>query len=239
MREGYFTGPRKRRGVSRRAICCGFGPALLGVSGCTLKEEGYRYRLSIEVEVGGRRYVGQGVRELIAREVIGLPNAWTVYHTETLGDAIWIEAPGAPTLFILLRQAIYGTGDAWDPTPFLGRGKIGFYERFVDVPLLGPVRGRVAIPLTDLPTIVVFDDVADKSTMRLVLPGEVASVLGSGARIVGAWIERTSDPVTRGIEAKLPCLAPLLADPNVRGRQVTVPGELTFNVPDFRRSPLG
>jgi len=212
----------------RRVVLGGLSTlSAIGLAGCALKDESYRYRLSLAVSVGGRSYVGQGVREFVSREVIAFPNIGPVYNQATVGDAIWIESAGGTTLFVLLRQAVYGPGGIWDPTPYLGRGKSSAFTPSAP-------QGRVAVPLRDFPTIVVFGDPADKSTMQLVLPEQIASVLGGGnARVLGAWVERTSDPVTRGIEAKLPCLAPLMADPKVRGLRVVVPGQLTFNVPDF------
>lgn len=228
MGEGDLADRREDSGLRRRTVLVGgVGLAALGATGCTLKDESYRYRMSIEVEISGQRYVGQGVREFLSRDVIAFPNPGSTYNNATLGDAIWIDVPGAATLFVLLRQAIYGSGDIWDPGPFLGRGGNGIFG------LRAKAQGRVWVPAQDLPTIVVFDDVSDSTTMRLVHPGQVKRVLGSDAYISNAWIERTSDPVTRGIEAKLPCLVPLVADPKVRGRMVTIPGELTFNVPDF------
>jgi hypothetical protein len=70
-----------------------------------------------------------------------------------------------------------------------------------------------------IPVLAMFADPADPSTMRTVPPDHLASVLGNGFRLRGVSAEVVpngfwpvdfggvlGEPVTRGIEAKLPWL---------------------------------
>jgi hypothetical protein len=81
------------------------------------------------------------------------------------------------------------------------------------------IRGVVPVTGELIPVLAAFADPADPSTMRTVPPDNIASVLGNGFRLHGVSAEVVpngfwpvdfggvlGEPVTRGIEAKLPWL---------------------------------
>jgi hypothetical protein len=53
---------------------------------------------------------------------------------------------------------------------------------------------------------VTISDVNNANSVRVVWPDEFEAVFGPGYRFKRAWIELTKDPVTRGIEKRLPFL---------------------------------
>jgi hypothetical protein len=55
----------------------------------------------------------------------------------------------------------------------------------------------------DIPTLVIFSDLNDPITARIVRPEELPQVFGEGVRFIRAYVEMTTDPVSRTIEAKL------------------------------------
>jgi len=60
-----------------------------------------------------------------------------------------------------------------------------------------------------LPLLVTFTDLDDPKGARVVPPNNLPRAFGPfgpGVRLMRAWIEMTSDPLTRGIERKLPRL---------------------------------
>jgi hypothetical protein len=103
-----------------------------------------------------------------------------------------------------------------------------------------------ALPFKDLPVLVRFRDPSDPTSVEIVDPLNLAASFGPGVMLKSAFVEITDDPVTKGIEAKLPWLAsskvsPSLfprPDPKLGPRTVseTPPAEdLQYN--DFRRLP--
>jgi hypothetical protein len=76
-----------------------------------------------------------------------------------------------------------------------------------------------AVPVTGalVPVLVTFTDLSDPGSARTVLPDDPEAALGKGFRLHGVWAEAVpnglwpldfggllGEPVTRGIEAKLP-----------------------------------
>jgi hypothetical protein len=73
-------------------------------------------------------------------------------------------------------------------------------------------RGPVDVPLQILPLLIRLGDRNDPGSIEWVNPYDLAANFGTGVKLVRATIEMTSDPVTTGIEEKLPWLA--LTRPN-------------------------
>ena len=68
-------------------------------------------------------------------------------------------------------------------------------------------RGPVDVPIGALPLLVRFRDLNDPATVERVDPFDLAASFGPGVKLQRATIEITNDPVTTGIEQKLPWLA--------------------------------
>jgi hypothetical protein len=118
------------------------------------------------------------------------------------------------------------------------------YAAYIDE--VNRLKPKGALPFKDLPVLVRFRDAGDPTSVELVDPLDLAASFGPGVMLKSAFVEITDDPVTKGIQAKLPWLAssevsPSLfprPDPKLGPRTVseTPPAEdLQFN--DFRRLP--
>jgi hypothetical protein len=68
-------------------------------------------------------------------------------------------------------------------------------------------RGPFEVPLARLLLLVRFSDVNDPKTVERVDPADLATSFGPGVKLVRATIEITKDPVTTGLEKRLPWLA--------------------------------
>lgn len=101
------------------------------------------------------------------------------------------------------------------------------------------------VPPSSLPALVRFRDPHDPTSVQLVDPLNLAASFGAGVMLERAFVEIIDDPVTNGIEARLPWLAlskvspPLFAlDPSKGLRSLSeVPLVEQLRYDDFRRLP--
>jgi hypothetical protein len=68
---------------------------------------------------------------------------------------------------------------------------------------LSKLSGAAELRGSDVPTLVTFGDPTDPSTARVIRPDEFRNAFGTDVRFGGAFLEMTSDPLTRGI-SRLP-----------------------------------
>jgi hypothetical protein len=67
----------------------------------------------------------------------------------------------------------------------------------------------VELSPSDLPLLVRFRDINDAKTVERVKPGDLGASFGPGVYLKRATVEITKDPVTTGIEKRLPWLESL------------------------------
>jgi len=115
------------------------------------------------------------------------------------------------------------------------------YAAYLDE--LNRLKPKGELPLKDLPVLVRFRDPKDPTSVELVDPLNIAASFGSSVTLTRASVEITDDPVTKGIEARLPWLkssnvSPSLFPPHqgLRSNAETPPVE-NLRYDDFRRLP--
>jgi hypothetical protein len=97
----------------------------------------------------------------------------------------------------------------------------------------------------DLPVLVRFRNPKDPTTVDIVDPFNLAASFGPGVSLKRASVEITDDPITKGIEARLPWLASSKVSPPLFPHDPTKGGRAMSDVPlaehlrydDFRRLP--
>ncbi|WP_400771511.1 hypothetical protein [Methylosinus sporium] len=174
-----------------------------------------RYRLTLLAEVEGRLMSGASVVEVDYYDGSLNPDRppdLPPVGAYASGEAVVVDMGARGVLFATLTDA--------EGRPRIQRGAndasadhIVTYA-FAQPPIrqkedLGRLRaitGRIALPLTKLPLLVRFRDLADPRTVERVDPENLAASFGPGVRLVGATIEITNDPLTNKIEATLPWL---------------------------------
>lgn len=192
---------------------------LLALSACGHRSETFRYRLTLEVETPQGLRSGSSVIEVRMTETGDdalIPPEGKGVQSRVRGEAAAVDLPDGRVLFALLRAPGY-LGDAaglpyaaFDPP----RPK-GNYEVIRQTQALRDMKGvavvpRMLPPLGHLPersaypTLVTFADIDDPTSVQLVDPDDLAATFGEGTALRRITVQITDDPVTTGIEERLP-----------------------------------
>jgi hypothetical protein len=178
-----------------------------------INRPGHKYRLTIEVETP------EGVKSAAGVMAVTPDRGYSRRgRTKTSGDALFVDLGDGRNLVVLLAHLDktldldginYVALRAYDAA----RGqRVPFNEMSLQ-------RGVVPVTGALIPILATFTDPADPSTMRIVQPDDLAAAFGPGVRLRGVTAEvvpngfwpldfggALGEPVTRGIEAKLPWL---------------------------------
>lgn len=161
----------------------------------------YRYRMTVNVEVDGQMRSGSSVIEVKVNErpaIIINP-----VQISAKGEAAFVDLGGQRNLVALLASGDHAQ-DVNFPGYVVPRQFRSELKR--QLALLPSLRGRRELAGNDRPTFVTFSDPTNLATMRVVRPDHIELAFGSGVRWRGIAIEMTMDPVTRGLEARMPFL---------------------------------
>ena len=185
----------------------------LGLAACG-KSESYKYKLTLAVDtpLGIKR--GSSVVEVLFYDV-SIPARGTMHKLR--GEALYLDlGRGARPLVALLTSQLhpkYGKEQRWTRDAGPGtRQMSGIYaqvpsEDFMDdVPRIASMRGPHAITPADLPDLVTFADVNDPKSVIEVDPTDLQATLGADISWNEITLESTDEPVSKGIELKLPWL---------------------------------
>jgi len=168
----------------------------------------YRYRLIATVETPEGVRTGSSVIEV----------KWAPHKYKVKGEAAAVDLPGGQTLFVLLRSAANPDWDAYafESTGVFSTGKAPLATSEEDL-WRGiaadrgtyPVNRRRVTAIEDsdnYPYMVRFRDPADPKSVEQVDPDNLAKTFGPGYRLKSLTIQMTGDPVSTGIENRLPWL---------------------------------
>jgi hypothetical protein len=176
-----------------------------------INRPGHKYRLAVEVETP------EGVKS--ASGVLSVhPDRGYSRHGSTLtkGDAVWVDLGGAKNLVALLAH-VDDKGLELDGTNFVALRAFNAAGRKTTFNELNRISGSAPVTGTLVPVLAAFSDISDPATMRVVKPDDLEATYGKGFGLRGVTVEAVSngiwpldfggalgEPVTRGIEAKLP-----------------------------------
>ncbi|RAI37110.1 hypothetical protein CH340_00970 [Rhodoplanes serenus] len=174
----------------------------------------HRFRLIIEVDDHGvSKSASSVIQVTVVEKSNWVPQTGGVYRF-VRGEAVFLDLGDGRNVIALLGLGPTGERDI-DNLAALAFGRDRpFWQR--EAPSW---RGRVGLPL--IPTLVTFTDLNDPKSARVLRPSDFESVFGPGVRFKSAEIEMVpsgiwpfgtigwprllaGEPVTRGIEAKLP-----------------------------------
>jgi hypothetical protein len=177
-----------------------------------INRPGHKYRLTVEVETPEGRKSASSV--LAVHPDRGYSRGG---HTRTVGDAVFVDLGGGKNLVALLAHLDDGKLDL-DGINYLalraytaaGGKRVSFNE-------MNRQTGTVAVKDALIPVLLSFGDPANPGTARAVSPEDAQAVLGNGYRLGEITAEAVpngfwpldfggalGEPVTRGIEARLP-----------------------------------
>jgi hypothetical protein len=178
-----------------------------------INRPGHKYRLTVEVETP------DGIKSASGVMAVTPDRGYSRHgHTQTSGDALYVDLGGGKNLLALLAHidktldldginyvALRAYGAA-------GGQRVSFNE-------MSRMKGTVPVTGELIPVLATFADPAKAGTMRTVAPADLEAAFGRGIRLhaVTAEVVPTGfwpidfggplgEPVTRGIEARLPWL---------------------------------
>jgi hypothetical protein len=174
----------------------------------------HKYRLTVEVETPEGRKSASSVL------AVHPDRSYTRRgQTRTLGDAVFIDLGQGRNLVALLAH-LDNNKLVLDDINYVALRAYGAAAgKRVPFSEMSRQTGTVPVKGEVIPLLISFADPARPDTARLVAPGDAESVLGPGSRIQGISAEvvpngywpldfggALGEPVTRGIEARLPWL---------------------------------
>jgi hypothetical protein len=176
-----------------------------------INRPGHKYRLVVSVQTPDGVRSGSGVLSVH-------PDRGYSRHGSTLtkGDAVVVDLGGGKNLVALLAHA-GEKGLDLDGINFVALRAYNAAGRNASFRNISSMTGVVPVTGALIPVLATFADLADPATMRVVQPHDLQSSFGQGFRLQGITAEAVpngfwpldfggplGEPVTRGIEARLP-----------------------------------
>jgi hypothetical protein len=176
--------------------------------------ESYRYKLSLAVNTLDGVKRGSSIAEMQFFDV-SIPARGTMHKLS--GEAIYLDlGPRRRPLIALLTHHLHSKDirvDPWvrdgGPTEILLARLYGAKYAY-PTPVLNYIsqiarmRGAHEIGPDDLPNLVTFTDINDPKTVIEIDPNDLQATLGADISWNEITFEITDDPITKGIELKLP-----------------------------------
>jgi hypothetical protein len=176
-----------------------------------INRPGHKYRLTVEVETP------EGIKSASGVMAVHPDRSYSRGgRTRTRGDAVFVDLGGGKNLLALLAHIDYNSVDL-DGMNYLALRAYNAAGRKVSFNEMSRTTGVVPVKGALVPVLVTFTDPGDPETARVVPPDETEGVLGKGFRVGSISAEVVpngwwpldfggplGEPVTRGIEAKLP-----------------------------------
>ncbi|MCE9521988.1 MAG: hypothetical protein K8S25_06085 [Alphaproteobacteria bacterium] len=226
--------------------------AMHGLAGCARATAKLRYRLKIVVRVDGTVHTGSSVIEAqfldFGQSMFRAPEAGR-FATKSWGEAVAIDLKDRGFLFGLLERPLVST-EGFQVGHLLDvLAKFPENQRRLPDSLLshvGSLQGEFELREPDRPILVRFRDIRDPSTVELVDARRISAHYGDRAALMEVTISVTQDPVTTGLDERLPWLESAeLAKPGrtFAGKlppgprpasQMSLPAQLTIH--NFRRN---
>jgi len=161
----------------------------------------YRVRFVVEIDVDGATKVGSSVIEVRGKKQPTFGNAPPILYL-VYGDAVFVDLGQGRNVIATFAFGPNANDDIFDTlAPRLFR----MSAEQIALTLSGTDE-KVELPLDLIPALVTFEDLNNPRTARVVAPNDFPAVFGAGIRFRRAFIQITSAPVSRDIEAKLPWL---------------------------------
>jgi hypothetical protein len=177
-----------------------------------INRPGHKYRLTVEVETP------EGVKSASGILSVHPDRGYSRHgHTSTRGDAVLVDLGGGKNLIALLAHLDKSLDfDDINYVALRAYKAAGRNPLFSD---MSRMTGTVPVTVGLIPVLVSFTDLSDPASARNAPPDDLEAALGKGFHLHGVFAEVVpngvwpldfggplGEPVTRGIEAKLPWL---------------------------------
>jgi hypothetical protein len=176
-----------------------------------INRPGHKYRLTVEVQTP------EGVKSASGVLAVHPDRGYSRKgSTLTKGDAVWVDLGGGKNLIALLAH-IDDKGLELDGMNYLALRAFNAAGRKATFNAMNSISGTAPVTGTLIPVLAAFADVNDPATMRVIKPEDLEATYGKGFGLRSVTAEAVpngfwpldfggvlGEPVTRGIEAKLP-----------------------------------
>lgn len=161
----------------------------------------FRYRIMVEFETPQGPRAGWAVREVHAERLHKLQWGSMAAALFQRGEAVAVDLPGGQTLYALIDC---------DPTRAWAAAFGVPWPQDLDDRTLAAIGANPgsSVEQSGLPRLVRFRDANDPKSMEVVDPVDLAAAFGDGVTFRRVTIQLTDDPVTSGIERRLPDFGP-------------------------------
>jgi hypothetical protein len=176
-----------------------------------INRPGHKYRLAVEVETPAGVKSASGVMSVHPDRGYSRNGS-----TITKGDAILVDLGGGKNLVALLAH-VDDKGLDLDGMNYLALRAFNAAGRRTAFNEMSRISGTAPVTAALIPVLAAFGDVNDPASMRVVRPDDFETIYGKGFALRGVAVEAVANgfwpldfggalgqPVTRGIEAKLP-----------------------------------
>lgn len=193
----------------------------------------YRYRMTVTVEVDGQSRSASSVVEIKLKKQPKILSDAIPVVAHVRGDAVLVDLGDGRNVFALLTSG--PLGHAMDHPKTLVPRHFNLSYDLTDLAKYPKLQGRWELSAAEMPTFVTLSDLNNPNTFRVVPPGAFAQMLGDNVQLRGVTLEMTTDPVTRGLEQKLPWVARTISQ-GLGGAVTGHPQQFIINVPYFVRT---
>jgi hypothetical protein len=177
-----------------------------------INRPGHKYRLTVAVETP------EGVKSASGVMAVHPERGYSRRgQTRTKGDAVWVDLGGGKNLVALMAHIDQSL--ELDGMNYVALRAYNAAGRKVSFNEMNRMTGAVPVQGAVMPILVTFTDPGNPATARMVPPDDLEAALGKGFRLQGITAEGMpnglwpldfggllGEPVTRGIEARLPWL---------------------------------
>jgi hypothetical protein len=180
-------------------------------------------RLTVVVETPEGERTGSSVTQDKTSFPGGLTRAqgWSIW-TDFVGEAVVVDLGQRGLLFVTLVKPDWLNSPGWGGSGGYAANMMSFpqekfrgtylaqatsnerYAAYLDE--LNRLKPKAGLALEDLPVLARFDDPKIPTSAVLVDPHDLAASFGPGVTLKSATVEITDDPITMGIETRLPWL---------------------------------
>ncbi|SDG66423.1 hypothetical protein SAMN05216338_10023 [Bradyrhizobium sp. Rc2d] len=193
------------------------------LDGSTTRPRVVRSRLTIVVETPDGERSGSSVTQETISFPGGLTRAqgWALW-TNFVGEAAFVDLGPRGLLFATLAKPSWLDSPGWGGSGGYNASLMEFprerfsgtvapnassnaeYAAYLDD--VNRIKPKAELPLKDLPVLARFGDPNVPTSVALVDPRDLAASFGPGVTLKNVTVEITDDPITTGIDARLPWL---------------------------------
>ena len=208
--------------ITRRGFALGSG-ILIGAAGISwgfgyvAPSATLRYRMTVDIDVDGASRTESSVSEISFQSNRWLPLPGNAVSAYQVSDAMFIDLGGRGVLVLLTESLSYNRSGNLDQSDGLVYGRLSRAEvisrafgliGLSDAAIRSIYSLSKAVELTpDLyPPMITLDDIQNPVSARFVYPDDLIGEFGKGVKLKRIMLSTTVEPITRGIEKKLPWL---------------------------------